>query len=74
MPTAALTLRVLLLLHWVLCGCVQAAAVAGDGLVLLRGPVGHRGAVAAGTGGGRVLLVDSRTIGQVCCLGLLVWG
>lgn len=37
------------------------APVAGDGLSMLRGPVGHRGAVAAATAAGRVLLIDSRT-------------
>ncbi|KAF8066299.1 Pan2 [Scenedesmus sp. PABB004] len=38
----------------------QPTATASDGLALLRGPVGRRGAVAAGTAGGRVLLVDAR--------------
>eukprot|EP00775_Hariotina_reticulata_P003367 gene3367-3642_t len=39
-------------------------AASTDGLVLLRGPIGHRGAVAAATGGGRLLLLDSRTTWQ----------
>jgi hypothetical protein len=44
---------------------LQPVAVAGDGLSLLRGPVGHRGAVAAATAAGRVLLIDLRTNWQV---------
>jgi hypothetical protein len=44
---------------------LQEDAVASDGLAMLRGPVGHRGVVAAATAGGRLLLLDPRTKWQV---------
>lgn len=44
---------------------VQTPTASGDGLLLLRGPVGTRGTVAAATPGGRVLLLDTRTSWQV---------